>query len=69
MDKNKLYRALQIVQDDAKNRELYYISEQQKLPPSGWSREKHVSYCQQEIDEATATQHYCFIRMAQLSPD
>lgn len=69
MDKMGLYRALQIVQGDARKRELYYIAEQQKLPPSGWSKMKHIAYCQKEIDEAVATQHYCFIRMMQLSPD
>jgi len=69
MNNIDLYRALQIVKNDAKDRERFFIEEQKKCAPRGWSTIKHLEYCQKEIDEASATRHYCFIRMMQLSPD
>jgi len=65
----ELHAALQLVRDDAASRARISMDAMHDKPLDGWSTWQHVEYHQKRIDEASAVQHYCFIRMMQIEPD
>lgn len=68
-DKYELYRALDMVHDDAKKQFEHHNHQQWCAPLQGWSQEKHDAYHKKYAEQAKEVADYCFVRMMQINPD
>lgn len=67
---NELYKALVIVEREARAKYNYWVDQLEKEKPmNGWSQEQHDDYCNREIYKAQMTADWCFIRQMQINPD